>query len=84
MIRDHRNALEIRLHELINKLSAYLHVGGKVTRMEYFVLAGELRDVKHMLNNKQYGCWSGMHVSICDCTPDVVGKTIRNRRLEKA
>jgi hypothetical protein len=70
---DKRNALELRMQDVVLKVMSYMQ-GGNISRLEYQEVMGELRDIKVALVNKQYGCATGLHASNCTCEPDHAGK----------
>jgi len=71
---DKRNEIEMLVHHAIHDFFDTL--GHKMGQSELTALLGRLRDVKVMLDNKQFGCWSGHHASACSCREGHPGQSL--------
>jgi len=63
---DFRTSSEIRFHQIVLELMHYLQ-GGKISRLGYQSIMGQLRDLHVELENKRFGCASGRHTRSCEC-----------------
>lgn len=59
-------ALEMEALEVIETIQDFL-ASKNVSRPEYMIMMGRLRDLRVKLENKKYGCPSGRHAEACSC-----------------
>ena len=55
----------------------------KIGQWEYMELMGLIRDIIRKLENKSFGCVTGLHVSHCTCTDGHEGRSIYGLKWEK-
>lgn len=63
---DCRNDCEKKLHDMVMDALHFMEKP-RAGRIQFLTLMGEIRDAKVMLDNKQFGCFSGLHRSACEC-----------------
>jgi len=55
----------------------------QVGRKRFSEVMGEVRTLKVHLENKMFGCYSGLHASDCFCTPETPGLSAYAVRRQK-
>jgi hypothetical protein len=63
---DKRTEVELKLHDVVRDI-LYGMEKGQLKANEFRDLVGRLRDIRVMLDNKQFGCMSGRHSAACKC-----------------
>ncbi len=56
--------------------------GAKFSRMDLAAMLGTMRDMKVKLENKKFGCPTGLHSSTCLCTSENERGPIRQGNLK--
>jgi hypothetical protein len=51
-------------------------IGHPFKRVNYKDFMARIRDIKAKLENKSFGCATGLHRGACDCKPAVLGKCL--------
>ncbi len=70
---DRLTPLENKSRDTILIVMEWLASGRKANRMEFMTLMTVMRDTLRALENKSFGCPTGAHSSVCDCTPPKLG-----------
>ena len=82
------NALELEAFDALCAVREAFAPGRKLARWRFAWVMGQVRTAIVHLENKRFGCRSGLHASACTCLPDKPGvnadNPYRKRKKEAA